>query len=87
MVVGLSNVGRLVGLEMEEEDSPSSLVGAERFLPFGRYGEGRKGEGERGEDSRMKLTSHSSRSLPRLSVSCSIVLQVTESLAEAWEQG
>ena len=39
-VVGLSSVGHLVGLVREEEDSSSSLVGAERFLPFGKYGEG-----------------------------------------------
>ena len=39
-VVGLSNVERLVGLVREEEDSSSSLVGAERFLPFGKYGLG-----------------------------------------------
>lgn len=38
-VVGLSSVGHLVGLVKEEEDSSSSsLVGAERFLPFGKYG-------------------------------------------------
>ena len=36
VVVGLSNVEHLVGLVREEEDSSSSLVGAERFLPFGR---------------------------------------------------
>ena len=37
VVVGLSNVEHLVGLVREEEDSSSSLVGAERFLPFGRW--------------------------------------------------
>ena len=36
VVVGLSNVEHLVGLVREEEESSSSLVGAERFLPFGR---------------------------------------------------
>ena len=42
VVVGLSNVEHLVGLVREEEDSSSSssLVGAERFLPFGKYGGG-----------------------------------------------
>lgn len=34
VVVGLSSVGRLVGLVREEEDSASE-VGAERLIPFG----------------------------------------------------
>ena len=50
MVVGLSSVGRLVGLVREEEDSASE-VGAERLIPFG----GGKGEDERSTASDKKF--------------------------------